>query len=80
MLTALGYDDIFLQHRTGRHPERPERLVSIVETLKKDGIWDELVPITARVEPKKWISMVHEQKYIKRIADACRNKLPFIDT
>ena len=80
MATLLGYDDIFLQHRTGNHPERPERLPSIVETLKRDGIWQSLRLVTDRVDPDQWIRTIHEQEYIDRLQSACQDQLPFIDT
>jgi acetoin utilization deacetylase AcuC-like enzyme len=34
-MVPVIYSDEFLEHKTGRfHPERPERLTAIVETLK----------------------------------------------
>ena len=34
---AILYDDIFLEHNTGSgHPERPERLFDIIETLNQN--------------------------------------------
>ena len=79
MATALGYDDIFLQHRTGQHPERPARLTAIVERLKRDGLWDSMLPVENRVEPDEWISLIHTKEYIERLETACRDELPFID-
>jgi acetoin utilization deacetylase AcuC-like enzyme len=80
LATVIGYDEIFIQHRTGKHPERPARLVSIVEKLKKDEIWDRLVPVEERVEPDEWIGLNHSEAYIERLRSACENELPFIDT
>jgi len=80
LVTAIGYDEIFLQHRTGKHPERPARLVSIVEKLKKDMIWDRLLAVENRVDPDAWIRLIHTEAYIERLKSACENELPFIDT
>ncbi len=80
MVTALGYDDVFLQHRTGKHPERPARLTSIMETLRADEIWPELVPVNGRVQPEEWIRAVHSEDYIGRLDESCLGELPFIDT
>ncbi|MBN1435753.1 MAG: histone deacetylase [Sedimentisphaerales bacterium] len=80
MTTLLGYDERFLQHRTGKHVERPARLTSIVERLKHEGIWDDLKPVTGDVDPAAWIKEIHSQEYIDRLESACRNELPFIDT
>jgi acetoin utilization deacetylase AcuC-like enzyme len=77
--TLLGYDEFFLEHRTGQHPERPARVNSIVNTLKDDGLWDKLVPVTGRVEPDAWIGLIHSDEYVARLESACRSHLPFID-
>ncbi len=77
--TALGYDDVFLQHRTGAHPERPARLTSICEHLKRDGLWERLVRVGCRVEADGWIREVHSGDYIERLVGACEAALPFID-
>lgn len=37
-MTLLYYDPVFLRHRTGNHPERPERLAAILERLEADGL------------------------------------------
>ena len=79
MATALGYDQAFLQHRTGMHPERPARLTSIVETLRRDGLWERAVPVDGRVDPEAWIRTIHSEEYIERLDAACRAGLPFID-
>jgi acetoin utilization deacetylase AcuC-like enzyme len=79
VVTALGYDEVFLQHRTGEHPERSARLTSIVENLKREGLWEQLALVGERVVPDEWIEMNHSQKYIARLKSACENGLPFID-
>ena len=44
------YDDIFLLHETpSGHPESKERLIAIIDCLKKRGLWEKLV----HLEPKK---------------------------
>ncbi len=54
------YDDIFLKHETPPgHPESPERLVKIVETLKKSDIWNQLIHIKPRKADEKDILRVH---------------------
>lgn len=71
---------MFLSHRTGDHPERPERLTSIVEKLKRDGLWDQLRPITETVPPDTWIRMIHSEQYLERLNHACRDGQAYIDT
>ena len=77
--TLLGYDDVFLQHRTGDHPERPARLTAIGERLKRSGLADRCLPVPQRVDPDHWIATVHSAQYIDRLAAACDSSLPFID-
>jgi acetoin utilization deacetylase AcuC-like enzyme len=37
-MTILFTDPLFLEHKTGRHPERPERLTAIKAQLEKTGL------------------------------------------
>ena len=79
MKTVLAYNDIFLEHQTGNHPERPQRLTSIVEKLKNNNMWEKLTLPTQLVVPDPWIRTIHSPAYIDRLQDACRNRLPTID-
>src|SRR5690242_8436832 len=36
-MALLYYDPVFLEHQTGEHPERPQRLISIIRKLD-DGL------------------------------------------
>ena len=49
MKVGFVYDDIFLAHETPwGHPERKERLISIVNALKSSPLWDQLTHIKPR--------------------------------
>ncbi len=67
-MTGILYHNDFIEHNTGiGHPERPSRVSTIVEELKKekyDGkiVWDE--PRLAEVEE---IEYVHAAEYISRV-------------
>jgi acetoin utilization deacetylase AcuC-like enzyme len=62
------YDDIFLRHVTPDwHPERKERLVQIVSSLKKSGLWENLIHIKPRRATYEEIALVHTDDYISRI-------------
>jgi len=37
-MTLLYYDPLFLEHQTGTHPERPERLLQTVRHLERTGL------------------------------------------
>lgn len=62
------YDDIFLKHETPPgHPESPERLLKIVENLKKTDIWNQLIHIKPRKADEKDILRVHAKEYLDKI-------------
>ena len=69
MTTAVYYDDLFLRHDTGRHPERPERLTAIVEHLRKTGLWDNLVHPEAPDATVEDVARVHELRYVEYALD-----------
>jgi len=78
--TLLGYDDMFLQHLTGQHPERPARLTSIIETLKQNQLYDKLFPVDHNIDPDPWILQIHSAEYVARLKSSCENGMPFIDS
>jgi len=62
------YDDIFLKHATPDwHPERKERLIQIVSTLKESGLWEKIIHIGPRRATLEDIGLVHTPDYVKRI-------------
>ena len=71
---AILYDDIFLEHNTGSgHPERPERLFDIIDTLKHnpdykyDLVWPKVKKAT-----NKEIALVHSRDYINLVENEIR--------
>ncbi len=69
-MTKVGfiYDDIFLRHETPEwHPERKERLIHIIDSLKKSGTWEKLIHIKPRKATYDEIALVHASGYIKKI-------------
>ena len=71
---AILYDPIFLEHNTGTgHPERPERLLDIIDTLKNnpdfkyDLIWPQ-----ARKALNSEIALAHSEKYIQLVENEIR--------
>jgi len=62
------YDDIFLGHETPEwHPERKERLIHIINSLKKSGTWEKLIYIKPRKAAYDEITLVHALDYVKKI-------------
>jgi len=71
---AILYDDIFLEHNTGSgHPERPERLFDIIDTLKQnpdykyDLVWPKVKKAT-----NNEIGLVHSRGYINLVENEIR--------
>jgi len=62
------YDDVFLKHDTPiGHPERKERLIEIVSSLRKSGLWEKLIHVTPRRAAYDDIALVHSPGYIEKI-------------
>ncbi len=62
------YDDVFLKHEAPPgHPERGERLVSIVNTLKGSEVWDKLSHISPRKADFGQLEAVHTKEHVERI-------------
>ncbi len=62
------YDDIFLKHETPDwHPERKERLIQIIDTLKKSGLWEKLIHIKPLRATHNDVALVHAPEHIKKI-------------
>lgn len=62
------YDDIFLKHEMPPgHPESPQRLIQIVDTLKHSDIWNKLIHIKPRCAADEDILMVHTRDYFNSI-------------
>ncbi len=78
MNTAIITSDTSINHLTGNgHPERPERIITITEKLKKrnDLIWD---------KPKKFdldiLKKAHDEKYIDMVQKSFpKEGLKFLD-
>jgi acetoin utilization deacetylase AcuC-like enzyme len=60
-LTVLFYDDVFLEHDTGRaHPERPARVTSILNALRRSKLLDECRRGELNVATEHEIAKTHD--------------------
>ena len=69
MSLSLIYHPRFLEHRQADvwHPERPERLEAVIERLRAEELWrDVIVP-----EPAPWetLARAHDERYLARLRD-----------
>ena len=81
MITGLFYHDAFLEHDAGPgHPERPERLIAVMEFLHQRRVIDDqhlklitpqpaTIPQLERVHPKSYIDLIHTASEMERRLD-----------
>ncbi len=66
--TGFVYDKKYLLHDQGEgHPERPERLKSVLQGLEKNRLRGKLVEIPPRPAEAGWIRKRHAAEYIDRV-------------
>jgi acetoin utilization deacetylase AcuC-like enzyme len=71
MQAAFLYDPMFLNHRCQyEHPERPERLASVINGLKQAGVWDDGIQITPRPASDEELQLVHTKQYVDDVIGA----------
>jgi acetoin utilization deacetylase AcuC-like enzyme len=73
------YDGRFLLHETGDvHPERPQRLLAIVEALENAGFMQYLERIDFRAARVDQLTAIHEPAYIDIVRTMCDEGFQFI--
>lgn len=73
------YDDLFLQHETGDHPENKGRLIAINQLLNRSPINSLVVRLTPRAASRDDILRVHTEEYIRRAERLTSNGNFFFD-
>ena len=67
--TGVVYHPIYLQHDTGSHPERKERLTAILDKIHSEDLKVEFItPKQATVDQ---VAAVHEHRYIDQVKSIC---------
>ena len=79
-LFSIIYSEKFLNHITGiGHPECPDRLLSIVNHLKKIPLHSKLKWIQPTKINKLELEIVHNPEMIERVEQTCKNGGGFLD-
>ncbi|MCX9080899.1 MAG: histone deacetylase [Candidatus Methanoperedens sp.] len=65
--TGIVYHPDYLKHDTGHHPERKERLLSIMSYLKETGMIENLELIKPRPASLEEIMYIHSKEYIEKV-------------
>lgn len=72
--TAFVYHPVFLEHQTGwKHPENRRRLTTLLDHLKKSGLWDQLQHLTPTPATEADITAIHDPRYVEQVRQACRS-------
>jgi acetoin utilization deacetylase AcuC-like enzyme len=74
MRTAIVYSHKYLEHETGNHPERPQRLVAAVNGINKNNLIDgeRILLVEPRYASQEELQLVHTRKYIEMVRVACK--------
>ena len=78
--TGLVFHQDYLRHNAGMgHPERSERLESIVKHLTETKLMEKLVRIEPYSAEIDWIATIHTRGYIDSIKQACEQGYHHLD-
>ncbi|MBI5747814.1 MAG: histone deacetylase, partial [Nitrospinae bacterium] len=69
--TGFVYSPVYLNHKTGSHPECPARLTAILNYIEKDNIKNCLINLTPIPATFEQISLIHSREYINSVKLAC---------
>ena len=79
--TGLVYGEVYLKHETGRHhPEKPQRLTAIIETLAAAGLLNKLLRIEPAPAERSFLELCHTSRYIDEFRSAVKHSDPFLHT
>lgn len=79
LMTTLVYSDEYKKHDTGNHPENQERLDTIVNSLKNEGICDEINVLTPKPATDDDLFAVHPPSHVEYIKKLCAQGGGYID-
>lgn len=81
MSLGFAHEQRFLEHETGPgHPERPERLRSLMERLGEEGLLQGTTRIPVSPLDAMHAERLHQRRYLERLRRACAQGASFIDT
>jgi acetoin utilization deacetylase AcuC-like enzyme len=78
-MTILFTDPLFLRHQTGRHPERPERLVAILERLDQSQLRSRCTAGTYRPLTAAEVTRLHRPDVVENARAAAEAGGGYLD-
>ena len=76
---ALIYDEVFLKHKTGTHPENEERVRRVYDHLRGGPLYERLTEIPPRPATEEEILLVHSKQYYDAITSLPQDRMSFLD-
>ncbi|HXK34779.1 MAG TPA: histone deacetylase [Dehalococcoidia bacterium] len=73
------YDEIFLEHDTGAHPESANRLTATVRLLDECGLLGKLDRIAARAATPDELALAHDARYVAAVRQAAEDGGGWVD-
>ena len=70
-MTLLYYDPFFLEHQTGGHPERPERLLHVMRHLERTGLDRRCARPSWQPASLEQLTQVHTPSYVAELQAFC---------
>jgi len=68
----LAYHDAFLKHDAGpTHPERPERVQAVMQSVQQSSWADRIVRLEPREATPEEIALVHSTRYVEAMRHLC---------
>lgn len=74
--TGIVYHPDYLKHDTGPHPERKERLLSIIAHLHETGMMERLALIEPGYADLNEIRYIHRPEYIEKVKAYAEREIP----
>lgn len=74
--TGIIYHPGYLKHDTGVHPERKERLLSIIAHLRETGMMEQLALVEPRYAEPTEIQYIHSPDYIEKARKYSELEIP----
>jgi acetoin utilization deacetylase AcuC-like enzyme len=75
--TSIVYHPIYLNHETGGHPERKERLTAIMNKIQSEKLEVDL--ITPKAATVDQIASIHGRRYIDQVRSICEEGGGYLD-
>jgi acetoin utilization deacetylase AcuC-like enzyme/formylglycine-generating enzyme required for sulfatase activity len=79
--TGFLFDNIFLEHKTtSDHPEKPQRLVAIIDNLKEKKLYSELVQVPFSPIEMKYLLKIHTKEHVEHVRQVCHSNEGYLDS